>query len=221
MTTTPVTTSLHPKQPTPVRALAHLVSYVFHPLFVPAYVTAFLLFIDPYSFAGVPVKFKLFRLISVFFNTGFIPGFAVFLMWRLKLIQSMYLRTQKERIIPYAAAMIFYFWAWYVFHKQQDNPQSFLNFLLGSFLAICAAWFLNIINKISMHAIAMGGMVQFFLLQAFGQQDVTGFYFSIALLIAGLVCTARFIVSDHSQREVYFGLAAGALCQLVAPWVQM
>src|ERR1700753_2670709 len=108
-------------QPAPVRAAAHIISFVFHPLFIPAYVTAFLLFVDPYAFAGVSMKFKIFRLISVFFNTGFIPGFAVFLMWRLRLIQSVVLRTQKERIIPYAAAMIFYFWAWYVFHNQHDN----------------------------------------------------------------------------------------------------
>jgi hypothetical protein len=218
-TTTPVI-ALRPKQPAPVRAVAHLISYVFHPLFIPSFVTAFLLFIDPYSFAGVPVKLKIFRLISVFFNTGFIPGFAVFLMWRLGLIQSMFLRTQKERIIPYAAAMIFYFWGWYVFHNQHDNPQSIMTFLLGSFLGVCAAWFLNIVNKISMHAIGVGGMAMFFLLQAFGQQDVTGIYFSFAILIAGLVCTARLIVSDHSQGEVYLGFVAGALCQVIALWLQ-
>jgi len=208
------------KQPAPIRALAHIFSYIFHPLFIPAYVTAFLVFIDPYSFAGVTYKYKLFRLISVFFNTALIPGFAVFLMWRLKLIQSMQLRTQKERIIPYAAAMIFYFWAWYVFHNQKDNPQPFLDFLLGSFLAVCAAWFLNIVTKVSMHAIGVGGLALFFLLQAFSQQDVTGIYFSFAILITGVVCTSRLIVSDHTQGEIYLGLIAGALCQLLAVWFQ-
>jgi hypothetical protein len=219
MSTTPLAVQ-PPKHPAPIRALAHFFSYVFHPLFIPAYVTAFLLFIDPYSFAGVNHKFKIFRLISVFFNTALIPGFAVFLMWRLKLTQSMHLRTQKERIIPYAAAMIFYFWAWYVFHNQKDNPVAFTNFLLGSFLAVCAAWFLNIFTKVSMHAIGVGGLAMFFLLQAFGQQDVTGIYFSIAILIAGIVCTARLLVSDHTQKEIYGGLAAGAFCQVLAVWLQ-
>jgi len=219
-TTTPPVIALRPKQPAPVRVAAHLISYVFHPLFIPTYVTAFLLFIDPYSFAGVPARLKIFRLISVFFTTGFLPGFAVFLMWRLALIQSMLLRTQKDRIIPYATAMIFYFWCWYVFHNQHDNPQSSMNFLLGAFLGVCAAWFLNIVNKISMHAIGVGGMAMFFLLQAFGQQDVTGVYFSFAILIAGLVCTARLIVSDHTQGEIYFGFVAGALCQVIALWLQ-
>lgn len=215
MSTTPLAAQ-PAKQPAPIRALAHFFSWVFHPLFIPAYVTAFLVFIDPYTFAGFNIKYSLFRLIFVVFNTAFIPGFAVFLMWRLKLIQSMHLRTQKERIIPYAAAMIFYFWAWYVAHRQKENPEPFIDFLLGSFLAVCAAWFLNIVNKISMHAIAIGGFAMFFLLHAFGQQDVTGIYFSIAILIAGVVCTSRLIVSDHTPAEIYLGLVAGALCQVIA-----
>ena len=215
MSTTPLAAQ-PPKQSAPIRAAAHFFSWVFHPLFIPAYATAFLVFVDPYTFAGFNFKFRLFRLIFVLFNTAFIPGFAVLLMWRLKLIQSMHLRTQKERIIPYAAAMIFYFWAWYVAHRQNDNPQPFINFLLGSFLAVCAAWFLNIVNKISMHAIGVGGLAMFFLLHAFGQQDVTGIYFSFAILIAGVVCTSRLIVSDHSQPEIYLGLTAGALCQVIA-----
>ena len=219
MTTTPIT-AMPPKQPAPVRVLAHIFSYIFHPLFISAYVTAFLLFVDPYSFAGFDFKHRFFKLIAIFVNTAFLPGFAVFLMWRLKLIQSMQLRTQKERIIPYAAAMIFYFWVWYVFDHQKDNPKAFVDFLLGSFLGVCAAWFLNILNKVSMHAIGVGGLAMFFLLQAFSEQDVTGIYFSIAILIAGVVCTARLLVSDHSQSEIYLGFVAGALCQLVAIWVR-
>ncbi len=218
MSTTPLAAQ-PAKQPAPIRALAHFFSWVFHPLFIPAYVTAFLVFIDPYTFAGFNMKYSLFRLIFVVFNTAFIPGFAVFLMWRLKLIQSMHLRTQKERIIPYAAAMIFYFWAWYVAHRQKENPEPFIDFLLGSFLAVCAAWFLNIVNKVSMHAIAIGGFAMFFLLHAFSQSDVTGIYFSIAILIAGVVCTSRLIVSDHTPAEIYLGLIAGAFCQVIAGWL--
>jgi len=219
MSTTPLIAQ-PPKQPAPIRALANVFSYIFHPLFIPAYVTAYLLFVDPYTFAGFSYHKKILKLIAVILNTAFLPGFAVFLTWRLKLIQSMFLRTQKERIIPYAISMIFYFWIWYAFHGQKDSPQSFQNFLLGSFLAVCAAWFLNIIAKVSMHAIGVGGLAMFFLLQAFSQQDVTGIYFSLAILIAGVVCTSRLIVSDHTQKEIYMGLAGGALCQLVAGYLQ-
>jgi hypothetical protein len=209
-----------PPQPLAIRVVAHVLSYVFHPLFIPMYVTAYLVYVDYYAFAGVPAKIRLFRLLAVVVNTAFIPAFSVFLMQRLGLIRSLFMRTQKERIIPYAASMIFYFWAWYVFHKHPDNPAALTDFLLGSFLAVCAAWFLNILAKVSMHGIAIGGFAMFFLLQALNQSDATGVYFSLAVLIAGLVCTSRLIVSDHTPGEVYVGLGAGALCQLIAMWLQ-
>jgi hypothetical protein len=206
-------------QPLPMRVLGHLISYVFHPLFIPAYVTAFLLYIEPYAFAGLDDKQKLFKLISVFFNTTFLPGFAVFLMYQLKLIKSMYLQTQRERIIPYAVAMVFYFWIWYVSKNQTENPEIFKIFLLGTFLAVCATWMLNINSKISMHSTAMGGLLCFSTLLSFSTQDPSGLYLAVAILIAGLVCTARFLVSDHSRSEIYLGLASGIITQLIAYWI--
>ena len=204
-------------KPTVIRLLAHFISYIFHPIFIPSYVTAFLIYFHPYAFAGMDARIKFFRLLFVIFDTAFLPAFSVLLMWALKLIKSMQLRTSKERIIPYAAALVFYFWAWYVSHNLADSPPFFTQFLLGTFLAVCAAWMFNIYFKISMHAIAMGGLMTFFLLQVlFRQEDETGLYFSITVLIAGLVCTARFIVSDHSEKEIYGGLVIGVLCQLLA-----
>jgi hypothetical protein len=202
-------------QPAFIRVLAHVVSYVFHPLFIATYVMAFLAYLHPYAFAGIRELKKTFMVISVFFNTAFIPLFAVFIMWRLKLIDSPYLRTQKERIIPYSVAMICYFWAWYVFRNQgvSDTVQSFL---LGSFLAVCLAWIANIYTRISMHTTAAGGAVVFFLLQALYGPDPTGYYFAIVLFIAGLTGTARLIVSDHTPAQIYLGFLAGGLCQVVA-----
>jgi hypothetical protein len=40
------------------------------------------------------------------------------------------------------------------------------------------------------------------------------------LLITGLVCSSRLIVSDHTAREVYTGLFIGVASQLVAHWTQ-
>lgn len=219
-TTAPVRTGpIGGVQPISLRVFGHIVSYIFHPLFIPVYVTAFLLYIEPYAFAGLDARQKTFKLISIFFNTTFLPGFAVFLMYKLKLIKSMYLKSQRERIIPYAVAMVFYFWVWYVSKNQLENPLIFKVFLLGTFLAVCATWMLNINSKISMHSTAMGGLICFALLLTFHTQDPSALYLSFAMLIAGLVCTARFIVSDHSRSEIYLGLASGIITQLIAYWI--
>ena len=46
-----------------------------------------------------------------------------------------------------------------------------------------------------------------------------GFYLSAGMFITGLVCTARFIASDHTQQEVYGGLATGVVSMLIAYWI--
>ncbi|MBC7848659.1 MAG: hypothetical protein H7Y31_02930 [Chitinophagaceae bacterium] len=207
------------KQSPFVETLAQIVSYVFHPLFITTYVTAFLLYIHPYVFAGFDPSLKLFRLFSILLNTTFIPGFAVFLMWRLRLIDSMHLKTTRERIIPYAAAIIFYFWAWLVFKRLPDSPAIFVQFLQGSFFGVCGAWIININSKVSMHTTAMGGLVTFFIIFSMTDDDASGLYLSLAILIAGLVASARLIVSDHTRFQIVQGVIVGALAQLVAWWL--
>jgi hypothetical protein len=200
-----------------VRFLANFFSYLFHPLFITSYVIYFLIFFHPFAFAGFDHRMKIFRFITIFFSTTFLPIFSVFLVWRLRLgVQSIHLRTQKERIIPYALAMIFYWWAWNVFKNLPDDPAVSVHFLLGSFLAVCGAWFCNIYFKISMHAIAMGGFVMFFLLFSFADGFTSGLYLSISILIAGIVCTSRLILSAHTLFEIYFGFFIGALAQFIA-----
>ena len=52
----------------------------------------------------------------------FFPAFAVFLFARLKLSDSIFLRTQKERIIPYVITMFFYWWMYYLSRNFLDQP---------------------------------------------------------------------------------------------------
>jgi len=202
-----------------VRMAAHVISVVFHPLFIATYVTAFLLYVHPYVFSGFPEGLKFFRLVSVIFNTAFVPLFAVFLMWRLKLVESMMLKTQKDRIIPLIIATIFYFWIMYVSNNLPENPEIFSIFLKGSFIAVCVAWFFNIFFKISMHAVAIGAALTFFIYFSFTDSEPSGLYLAIVVLITGLVLTARMIVSDHTPGDIYVGLFFGALAQFVGFYV--
>ncbi len=204
-------------QPAILRFLGNFFSWIFHPLFIASYVMFFLIFIHPYVFAGYRPAEKVLRFITVLFSTAFLPAFAVFLMWKLKLfLDSIYLRTAKERIVPYLIAMIFYWWAWHVFANIPGVPPVTIHFLLGAFLAVCGLWFCNIYFKISMHATAMGGVIMFLFLFSFSDSYASGLYLSLAVLTAGIVCTSRFIVSDHSPFEIYAGLVIGMLSQFIA-----
>jgi len=200
------------------RFFANLFSFIFHPLLINSYIVAFFIFFHSSVFTGFDHRTMMFRFITVFLFTSVFPAFAVFLCWRLKLIKSIYLHTSRDRIIPYILVMFFYWWTFYVFNNLPDSPSVVKHLLLGSFLAVCGGWICNIYFKISMHAIAMGGLVIFFLLFVFNDNYASGLYLSIALLVAGAVCTARFIVSDHRPAEIYAGLVVGSLAQLIG-WI--
>jgi hypothetical protein len=209
---------IRPRQvyPAPLRFFAQSFSYLFHPLFISTYVIGFLIFFHPYAFAGFDPRLKVFRFLTIFVYNTLFPLFAVFLLWRLKLgVDSMQLRTMKERILPYLIAMIFYWWTWHVYANLPDIPPVAIHFLLGAFLGVCGAWICNIYYKVSMHAIAVGGLTMFFFLFSFRDNYASGLYLSMALLVTGLVCTARFLCSDHTPFQIWSGLFIGLLVQWV------
>ena len=89
---------------------------------------------------------------------------------------------------------------------------------LAIFNASVAGFLLNIIMKVSMHAIAMGVMTTFIAILTFHETVNLSLYLIIAMLIAGFVCTSRLIVSDHRPKEIYIGFIAGVLSQLAAQY---
>ncbi len=206
----------HPETDRTLLFFGNLVSFIFHPLFIPFYITCFLVFVHPFAFPGMDQKVKVFRVISVFMLTAFFPAFTVFLLRRLQFIRSIYLRTQKDRIIPYVASMFFYFWIFYVSKNLTDSSPLFVMLLLAVFISSIVSLMANIYFKISMHGIAMGVMLTFFVLVALRGDVAMGAVLALVAITAGLVCTARLLVSDHYPFEVYAGFLLGIVSQLLA-----
>ena len=203
--------SFHPV----IRVAARIISFVFHPLFIPVYLSWFLIYVNP-LFPAIHSGDKWILLLRFVVMYTVFPLVTVFLAKGLGFVQSVYLKTQKDRIIPYVVCGIYYFWMWYVLKNQPEFPGYFVMLSLAIFLASSLGLIVNSFIKISMHTIAIGVMITFMLLLAFSTDVNYGFYIAIAFLLAGLVSTARLINSDHNPVEVYAGLVAGILAQLVA-----
>jgi hypothetical protein len=207
-----------PPQPKIIRLSATIISYIFHPVFIPVYVAWFLVNIQPYLFADFNGWRKTMLMVQFLVTYAFFPLFTTLLLKGLGFIQSIFLKTQRDRVIPYIACMIYYFWIWYVLFRQTEFPSAMVQFTLAIFIASIGGLMANIYMKVSMHAIAAGVLAAFMMLFALSQEINYGIYAAAALLITGLVCTARFIVSDHSAKEIYIGLLIGIASQLAANW---
>lgn len=191
-------------------------SYLFHPVFVPLYVSLFLLYAHPTAFAGFSDAEKKQTILIIILNLLFFPLISVLLLKAVGFIDSVFLRTQKDRIIPYIAAGIFYFWTYTVFRQQPQYPLLLTSFVLGIFIASSAALIANIYFKISMHAIAMGGWLGFFLIISHTQTMLMTWPIAAVLLLTGLVSSARLLTGSHKPEEVYAGILVGIVTQVAA-----
>jgi hypothetical protein len=207
-----------PRQPAFICLLAKIISYIFHPLFVPVYIIWFLISTQPQLFASFPPAKKIITIIRFVVFYTFFPLVTVLLSKGLGFLDSIFLKTQKERIIPYIACGIYFFFMWYVLRNQPEFPLEVVILTMAIWITSSLGLIANIYMKVSLHAMAVGVMVTFIMLLALSNGYGFGLYISGALLITGLVCTARFVVSDHTPKEVYGGLFIGILSQLIAHW---
>lgn len=198
-----------------LKIIAKIVSYILHPLFIPTYVFFWLVKRFTINFDDITQQGLLFKEISVFINASFFPAFAVFLLWRLKFISSIFLREQKDRIIPYIITMIFYWWMWYLSRGFTDQPVVLKFFYFGIFLTTVFGLIINNFIKISMHAIGAGTFFSFIILTCFTYHTFFGSDIIIATFLAGIICTARLMLNHHSTAEIYAGFIVGVICQLL------
>jgi hypothetical protein len=207
--------------PALLRLPAQGLSWLFHPLFIPLYAAWFLMFMHPLYFAGYTAAAKYWLVFRIALNMVFFPVVTVLLLKGLGFIQSFFLHTQQDRIIPYIACGIYFFWAYLVFRNQNQIPPILTAFTFGVFLASSAALIANIYHKISMHAIGMGGWLGLLLLVWKSNTMHMPAILFFGVLLVGMVCTARLLISNHQPREIYTGLLVGVLSQWIAAVVVM
>jgi hypothetical protein len=204
------------KFPAAARIIARIFSFIFHPLFIPVYLAWIILQTQSILFSSLTVDGRRFFIPRFILLNTFLPLFSILLMKQLGFISSIYLRTQRDRIIPYVVCMIFYWWGWYTFNHQPEFSRLPVIVTLATFLGCVGGLMANINMKVSMHAIAAAVMTSFIIYLGFTQEISSGIYISGSILLTGIICTARFIDSDHSPKEIYTGLVIGILAFLAA-----
>jgi hypothetical protein len=203
------------QQPTTLRLIAKIISYIFHPIFIPIYLCWFVVKTQSYLFATFSSWEKTVFVLRFGVMYAMFPLVSILLMRAVGFVSSVQLKTQRDRIIPYIVCMIYYWWMWYVLHNQ-SFPREFTILSFAIFLTSIGGLMANIYMKVSMHAMAAGVMVAFVIMLGFSQDISFGIYISLAILLAGLICTSRFIASDHIPREIYGGLLIGILSLALA-----
>ena len=186
---------------------------------MPVYVIVFISYIHPTMLAGFDERQRQYLVLIIILNLVFYPLLSTLLLKAVGFIDSIFLHSKKDRIIPLIACGIFYFWCYTVFKEQDQYPREIPAFVLGIFLASSAALMANIYLKISLHAIGAGGLLGFFMMLQYKTEMTMLWPLAAAVLMAGLVCSARLFLGAHSGKEVYLGLLVGIAAQAIGFYI--
>lgn len=194
------------KPDTSARA-ARALSLLMHPLLIPVYLTAILLFGDTVMFV-LPLRVKVFFMLVVALNTCVIPAMALGLLRGLGYIKGYNSGARRDRIIPLAIALLCYGLCAYTI----DNIFSaFLlrKVLIAASVCIAAGLAVSYFRSISLHMLAFGGMVAVLLILTVSWLGYLIPYLVAFLLIAGLACSARLYLAREEPSDAFWGFIVG------------
>lgn len=205
-----------------MRAAAHIVSYILHPLMMPTIIFALLLFHYPYLMVSNEY-FKFALLIMIFLMTGVLPALCIFLMYKFRIISSLYLKNREERIYPFLMTLMIYFSASYFLYTEPLFDKLFSITLIMITLAIIVLTIITRVWKISAHAIGIGGLTGFVLrMNLVYKDDLFLQLLAVLVLFSGIVLSARIFLNAHTPNQAYAGYLLGVFMSFLSyPWAIM
>lgn len=205
-----------------MRTASHIISWVFMPLLMPVYALLAAMYIPSVGegyFAdktqtlfNIRAEYKTLLVMLFLFFTVVVPGFFLLVLKTQQKISSYQMDTKEERGIPIIlTALSCGFLAIFLLVKAPHGffPKVVYALPWAGFVSILAVAVINRYEKISLHALGAGMLFGFFVAY-FQTQDY--FVFGIvvfAVLIGGLILSARMYLGKHNLREAVMGYILG------------
>lgn len=200
---------------TAVERIAQILSDVFSPIVLPAYMMAVAMWMTP--LIAMPEKARFVAMGIVVFLTAIVPTATILTLIKLGRVSDVSLSSRSERTLPYLVTIISYL-ATVIFLKYISTPHWLPAFYLGAAGASVVASIITMRWKISAHGSAVGGFAAGIIWLAMHGLLLVGARWWVcgAILLCGLIGTARLILKRHTPAQVYAGVALGALAVTVA-----
>ena len=192
------------------RLFSNLISYLFHPLLMPTFLFAILLFYLPEAIQPMSGKVMLYVLMLIFITTFIIPVFSLIGLKTSGTISNFKLARRRERILPFIFITIFYGITTFLFYSKIQVNDMLLSLFVGATLLVAVLTLITFYYKISIHAAGAGCIVGYLfgftrLFPGFEMNVVL----SISILLAGAILTSRLYLKAHTPKETYTGFVVG------------
>lgn len=190
---------------------AKFISYFFHPInFSILGAIIYFLFIPKYIFKTQEHTI----LIVIFIGTYLFPLVLLYLLKKFGMIKNYYMTTIEERKFPTLLFIsLCYIIGNWLFKSNIVNMLALFYFGYGLGL-IFSYLFLHFKTKLSLHALAIGGLIGFTLAFSFHYKINLLLLLIVLFVLSGLISSSRLILKAHKPSEVFLGYIVGVFTQL-------
>ncbi len=125
-------------------------------------------------------------------------------------ISSLLLESRQQRYVPFTFIAIIYVLISFLFFFKFPFSDSFNRMMLVVALLVTSATVATFFFKVSVHSLAMWGMVGVLLpLNKTVESGVLLWPTAFTVLLSGLVMSARLYLEAHTPREIFWGAIIG------------
>lgn len=187
--------------------LSRILSLALHPLLLPAYLVAILLFART-AYAAYPAGIKFYLMWVVVLFTLILPVLTIAVLRSLGKLADYRLATRRERIVPLAVGVVCYLLCAVTLAK---IPSAMLMRRMMLAAAACEAlcFVVTLRWKISLHLTGMGAAVSLFTILCVAGIGHLFWVLVAAVVGSGMLASARLCLGSHNGSQVLAGFAGG------------
>jgi len=195
------------------KKISEIISIFFHPMLTPTYVLILFLNISFFSGYRFSSDVKIYLVAFVFIMTFVIPALLMWVLKKMKVIETMHMNNRMERVVPLAMMAVVYYITYYSL-KKIEIMDIFNLFLLGIIVVTLTTLLINLATKISLHMVSVGGVSGAMLGLLLNYPLDLRWVLYALIILSGVVGYARLTISNHTLRQVYNGFMLGFVLML-------
>jgi len=189
------------------RIFPTVISGLLHPLLMPS-LGVWFIFNSGSMLSLINPEAQLKILAIIFCFTFVFPALILPIFIYIRLMGHWEASERNERVFPIAITAIIYYFT-YSFLKGHQVLTFIALFILATSIVMIILMIANFFTKISLHMAGIGGICGLLLFMSIRISSINGWFFIVALFLAGLIAFARLKLNAHSPLQILYGFIAG------------
>lgn len=190
---------------------AQVISLVLSPFYLPVVAFIMLLFFSYLSYTSWQYNLQIIGMVYLF--TVLLPRLAIYAYRKINGWTRHELGKRERRIVPYILSISSYTALLYMMNHMR-MPRFTMGIVAGALAIQIVCALVNPWLKVSTHAAASGGVIGAIMAFSLIFNFDPTYPLCLGVFVAGLVCTARMILRQHTLTDLGVGLLIGLFCAL-------